>query len=610
MKILTALFFAVTSIAAAQSPEVPHKMEFAGITLIIRDEARREIQKDVDAYTQSPRHYNIKVERAKTYFPIIEKVFREEKVPEDFKYLVLQESALIADAVSTSNAVGFWQFKDFTAIEMGLRVDKQIDERLNIVSSTRAAARYLKKNNAMFNNWLHALQAYQMGAGGAMKAIKDHQSGANRMEITTDTYWYVKKFLAHKIAYEPAVSGKGQIEVMVFEEGNGKSIKQLAKDVSVDEALLAEYNKWAKSGSIPSDRTYAVLIPLSDGKGQPASLPAIASSGHRRETDGRSAAADASVTKKINGVLVIQARSGENAEALAARAGIEVQKFVKWNDLLSSSRNLKEGQFYYLSRKRLRATDDFHKVSPGEDLWTVSQRYGVQLRRLKKFNRLKKGEEIVAGTMLYLASKRPKSKNLETPVKDPLTVDKEEEFSWSATVAAMPSASTTETIFAPKDSVSTAVVNPSDSLKTLQESAFESTTSADTIAAHKLKTIKAHGEHLVQAGQTLYSIAKMYEVSVMDLVDWNDLDLQAGIKPGQLLKLSGTQTISAQDEKPVISSESTRIGDEIVHEVKASDTLYSIARQYEVTIKQLMDWNNKKDFSLAVGEKLKIQQSP
>src|SRR6187402_1867751 len=137
MRLFIALFFSATIQAVAQSPEVPAKMQFAGMTLTIRDDARREIQKDVDALTQSPKHHNIKIERAKTYFPIIEKVFEEERVPDDFKYLALQESALIADAVSVSNAVGFWQFKDYTAMEMGLRVDRQIDERMNIASSSR-----------------------------------------------------------------------------------------------------------------------------------------------------------------------------------------------------------------------------------------------------------------------------------------------------------------------------------------------------------------------------------------------------------------------------------------------------------------------------------------
>ena len=44
-----------------------------------------------------------------------------------------------------------------------------------------------------------------------------------------------------------------------------------------------------------------------------------------------------------------------------------------------------------------------------------------------------------------------------------------------------------------------------------------------------------------------------------------------------------------------------------IHEVKPSDTLYSVARQYGVTIKELMEWNDKKDFSLSVGEKLKVR---
>ena len=109
-------------------------------------------------------------------------------------------------------------------------------------------------------------------------------------------------------------------------------------------------------------------------------------------------------------------------------------------------------------------------------------------------------------------------------------------------------------------------------------------------------------EHVVQAKETLYSISKMYNVGVMELVEWNNLDLQQGLKIGQVLKLAATRP--AESEK---MSAKLDLRD-VVHEVKASDTLYSIARQYGVTIKELMDWNEKRDFSLAVGEKLKIQQ--
>ena len=79
------------------------------------------------------------VAKMNIYFPIIEKIFKEENVPDELKYLVIQERALISDAVSTSNAVGYWQFKAETAKEMGLKVDNRVDERMNIAAASRGA---------------------------------------------------------------------------------------------------------------------------------------------------------------------------------------------------------------------------------------------------------------------------------------------------------------------------------------------------------------------------------------------------------------------------------------------------------------------------------------
>jgi membrane-bound lytic murein transglycosylase D len=606
MKLLAALLFAAVVIpVAAQTPEVPHKMEFAGITLTIRDDARREIQKDVDALTLSPKHYNIKVERARTYFPVIEKIFDEEQLPDDFKYLALQESALIADAVSVSNAVGFWQFKDFTALEMGLRVDKEIDERMNIVSSTRAAARYIKKNNLFFDNWIYALQAYQSGAGGVMKSVKDTQNGARHMEITSQTYWYVKKYLAHKIAYEPAVKGSGTIAVITFNNSNGKSLTELAKEVSVEEAELKNYNKWTKTGTIPADRTYAVIIPVA---GNTAANPSLADS---RTTNGRIESALAktatalAVRKKINGVQTIQALAGETPAALASRGGVEVSKFLQWNDL-KQGESLVAGNFYFFGKKRGRATENFHKVQAGESLWAVSQRYGVQLKKLKKYNRLNAYEDISAGTMLWLASTRPKSDPVQKQVETAIVVSNGETFNWEA--SQKNGTSLQDSVVLPAESV-----NPPIELNQPENPVIELDSAnvppelqsevgpTDTTQSVVVTDIVNKTHHTVQVKETLYGIAKIYNVGVMDLVKWNDLDLQQGIKSGQVLRVS---------EKEAIKNEPLAVVNlaDVLHEVKSSDTLYSIARQYGVTIKQIMDWNEKKDFSLSVGEKLKIQQ--
>ena len=92
----------------------------------------------------------------------------------------------------------------------------------------------------------------------------------------------------------------------------------------------------------------------------------------------------------------------------------------------------------------------------------------------------------------------------------------------------------------------------------------------------------------------------------MDIVQLNNLDLQQGIKPGQILQLVADDPDGKDDR--VAAHEETASAAAFFHEVKTSDTLYGIARQYNVTIKQIMEWNEKKDFSLAVGEKLKIMR--
>jgi membrane-bound lytic murein transglycosylase D len=609
MRLLLALFFATPLMAAAQPPQVPHKMHFAGITLTIRDDARKEIQKDVDALTQSPKHFNIKVERAKTYFPIIEKIFEEERVPDDFKYLVLQESALISDAVSVSNAVGYWQFKDFTAMEMGMRVDKEIDERMNISSASRGAAKYIKKNNFYFNNWVYALQAYQMGAGAVLKSVKDSESGAKHMEITSRTYWYVKKFLAHKVAFEESVKGPGQIQVITYENKNRKALTDLAKEVSVAEADLQFYNKWAKNGTIPDDRAYTVLIPvIGDAKNSTlpttiaATIPSAKAEPGKNNTlvSTRVALED---RIRINGISAIKAKEGDNAARLSERGEADLSEFLKWNDLSISDRII-SGQYYLLGKKRARASEAYHKVSSGENLWQISQRYGIQLRKLKKYNKIDSDSDLKPEMMLWLSATKPKEGDQIAASTEIVQVDKSQTFSWAVNPEQSEEAPVLATITNESKSE-----NAKPELTQVENAPVIQLQAESTLAVDHFRTpseLVSKGDHTIAAGETLYAIAQQHQVSVMDIVTWNNLNLQEGIKPGQVLKVSG--------QKPEIEVQQTAKAlepakqTEIEHVVKSTDTLYSIARKYSVTIKDLMEWNSKKDFAVSVGEKLKIKQ--
>lgn len=575
MKFAAAVLTCFSFLAQAQTPQVPHKMQFAGITLTIRDDARREIQKDVDMLTRSPKHLNIKVERAKTYFPIIEKIFEEERVPDDFKYLVLQESALISDAVSVSNAVGFWQFKDFTAIEMGLRVDKEVDERMNIVSSSRAAAKYLKKNNYYFNNWVYALQAYQMGAGGVMKAVTDYESGAKHMEITSKTYWYVKKYLAHKVAYEHAVNGPGEVKMLTLVNQQKKSLSELAKEFALDEEELKAYNKWVRNNTIPGDRAYTVAIPsVGNNKGL---ANAVAKASKPGEQPVRIDAKPATAKEErlvVNGIPAMKAHGNETITAFAKRAGMDLSYFLKCNDLSISDR-LIAGEYYYLKKKKARASVPQHVVMKEDNLWSISHRYGVQLQKLKKYNAV---AEVREGMIVFLAGKGTSPKKFD--VSETIQVDTESTFNWAVKPEVLQTSTTPVIVVAPE------VLQPE-----------RSTSPVDTTSqAGTPEVVINPTEHTVNAGETLYAISKKYKVGVMELVNWNNLNLETGIKTGQVLRLQPQEEVERNENTP----------QELVHLVKASDTLHSVARQYGVTIKELMEWNQKKDFSLSVGENLKI----
>jgi membrane-bound lytic murein transglycosylase D len=516
---LFALFFSVSVSVAAQPiiPQVPHKLTVAGITLAIRDEARREIQKDVDALCQSPRHFTIKAERARTYFPTIEKIFAEERVPDDFKYLVLQESALIADAVSVSNAVGFWQFKDFTAREMGLRVDDAVDERMNIAAATRAAARYIKRNNYEFNNWIYALQAYQMGAGGVLRSVNDLESGTKHMTITADTYWYVKKFLAHKIAYEGALSERPQQTITLVEVNKEISLEDLAASFSINTQQLQDYNKWVRKSSVPGDRPYMVTIP---GAATPPTV-AIDTAPTKKPTPTPTSTPTRSVpsslaSKLVNGVPAIHANPGENMTALAQRAGISLPAFMLYNDLQGHEK-IVPNTHYFTERKKAKAEQSQTIAIEGDNLWKISQRYAVSLSKLRKYNRAT-SDLLQPGQAVWLASKKPKPFN-NTHTNAPDLAPGDAYFSWGA------------------GSTATASIT----------SKIEFTNNQETIETN-------------------------------------------------------TQ-FEAQD--PALQTIETPI-QETLYEVKPTDTLYSIAREHQITIKELMDLNGKKDFALQPGEKLRI----
>ncbi|WP_165798484.1 lytic transglycosylase domain-containing protein [Chitinophaga costaii] len=117
-------------------------------------------------------HLQIMIEKGQPYFAMVEKVFRDNGVPEEMKYLAVIESSFNTNARSKVGAVGAWQFMSGTARLFGLTVAKKKDERKDFYKSTVAAAKFLNELHNQFDDWLLVVAAYNCGAGGVQRAIK------------------------------------------------------------------------------------------------------------------------------------------------------------------------------------------------------------------------------------------------------------------------------------------------------------------------------------------------------------------------------------------------------------------------------------------------------
>ncbi|MFN4147383.1 MAG: lytic transglycosylase domain-containing protein, partial [Runella sp.] len=282
LSLLVTFVFLVSSLLQAQVsiPTVPSSVGFAGINVQFDQDARAIIQADIKALLSNKKYWEAKLDRCLLFFPIVEGILIDENVPTDFKYLTVQESGLQPDAISASNAVGFWQFKKETGLEYGLRIDDQIDERKSINASTHAAAQYLKKSNAQYNNWVSSLYSYYLGAGGISKNIPAEWSYAKELKLNGKSDRYILRFFAHKIAIESAIDryqSPNTTILLEYPQASGNNLKDIAAQFGIEPTLLRSQNRWLNGDEIPSDKDYTLVLPvdnqnLADAKAKLATI--------------------------------------------------------------------------------------------------------------------------------------------------------------------------------------------------------------------------------------------------------------------------------------------------------------------------------------------------
>jgi membrane-bound lytic murein transglycosylase D len=172
------------------------------------------------------------------YFNLIESILTQYDLPRELKYLAVIESDLKPSAVSRVGAVGPWQLMPQTARDLGLKVNKNIDERRNYIKSTRAAALYLKDLYNQLGDWLLVIAAYNAGTGSLHHAIL--RSGSRdfwdlQYYLPVQSRNHVKRFIGTQYVFE----GQGGVTTLTRAEAmdqlSGSAMYVFHRQLSVKE---------------------------------------------------------------------------------------------------------------------------------------------------------------------------------------------------------------------------------------------------------------------------------------------------------------------------------------------------------------------------------------
>lgn len=395
------------------------------------------------------------LEQMHLYFPLYEKYLAEYDMPRELKFLSLIESGLNPRVISYAGAGGLWQFMPRTGKEFGLYQDDYIDERFQPAKATEAACKYLRQLYRVFGDWEMALAAYNVGPGNVKRAMR--RSGSNTFWgiynfLPKQTRHYVPQFVAitymmhyasdHSIFAEtpnyPVLTDTIQV--------NGYfNLHTFANLSGIPLAELYQLNPQLINTQIPPRfKNYVLNVPSHHHENLMANRVAIWDSAMRLPYDPSAVLADASdstrAITKIGGIVAAsdeaddpetiiarkprkishQVRRGETIASIARHYHVDVYDLKKWNKLRSGKvlRNQRLVVYQEIGKRQLLAakTSDkkqktvaktkiklrYHRVQPGDTLWTISQRYGLDIAQLKKLNRIKgntvrKGQRLLVG---------------------------------------------------------------------------------------------------------------------------------------------------------------------------------------------------------------------
>lgn len=568
--------------------------------------------------------------RKTAYDSLIYTKLAQKRMPRDLIYLALVESGFNVKAYSRAKAAGMWQFIPETGMRYGLEQDFWVDMRRNPEMATEAALSYLSTLYAEFGDWLLSMAAYNCGEGRIRRLIREKKADStwgNRpvtywdLQLPQETMHYVPRILAAMVIghfpdhYNVEITKRvlpAYDTVTVFDSF---SLDEIAKFLKVPEDTLRTLNMELTMWCTPPNRD-AYLLRLPYG-----TRAAFVQNYDRMEKNGFSSWKQHKV------------RKGESIGVIAQQYGVRVSEIQRANDMKKTK--LKPGRTLLIPVKVAPRRSTGKKPSKvrtyvvqlGDNLASISRRFGVSQESLRIWNNIEPGYNVKKGDTIYVSKPELKpssfvqqrvalkkgekyvvktgdtyaaiAKNYKVPVF--LLLQANSGFTKRLTIGdtlaipayVRPPRKMSKAIDDEIPVIETKVVDSSDKKSNKSKKTVEPESSKNS----KKQPVSTTIIYTVEAGDNLYAISRKFSTTVAAIREMNDMGNSSNIKVGQKLKIPGSAA-------PVSSAPKV---EEVTHVVKKGEGLWDISRQYGVTIEDIVKWNGLKDTKIKINEKLKIK---
>jgi membrane-bound lytic murein transglycosylase D len=220
------------------------------------------------------------LKKGSIFMPNLHELLDEADIPDTFLYMAMVESKFRANVKSNRNAAGLWQIMPSTAKQFNLEVNRNIDERLDPIKSTKAAIKYLQYLHDRFGKWYLAAIAYNCGETKLARVLK--KAGTDDLAVLIDdkkkylpaeSRNYIRRIIiAALLAHDEEIIVKNNADhlfgnctnsklIEVFFNG-GMSLKSIANKVGMSLKKIRTCNPHLLRSKLPANKkTYHIYLP-------------------------------------------------------------------------------------------------------------------------------------------------------------------------------------------------------------------------------------------------------------------------------------------------------------------------------------------------------------